>query len=82
MMFLTDVSSFMDFFINLLITGVTSCFNILDNITFYGITLLDFFLALLIIPVGLSIFLAVSRIGGKTTGYLSNDDGRGGHGKW
>lgn len=62
-MFLVDITSFIDWFVNLMITGVTSCFNILDSVTFHGLSLLDFSLAFILIPTGVSIFIAISKTG-------------------
>lgn len=62
-MFLVDITGFIDWFVNLMISGVTSCFNILDSITFHGLSLLDFSLAFILIPTGVSIFIAISKTG-------------------
>lgn len=62
-MYLIDITNFMDSFVSLMLTGVTSIFNILDSITFHGLSLLDFSLAFILIPTGISIFIAISKTG-------------------
>lgn len=60
-MFLVDITNFMDFFVSLMLSGVSSCFTTLDSITFHGFTLLDFSLAILILPAILSIIISASK---------------------
>lgn len=62
-MFLVDITNFIDWFVSTMISGVTSCFNILDSITFHGLSLLDFSLAFILIPTGVGIFIAISNSG-------------------
>lgn len=37
----------------------TFCFNTLDSITMYGFSLLDYLLAMIILPIGVSLFVAI-----------------------
>lgn len=62
-MFLTDITLFMDQFVNLMLSGVTFAFNTLDSFSFHGVTLLDFTLAMILIPTGVAIFIAITKTG-------------------
>lgn len=62
-MFLTDITHFMDQFVNLMLSGVTTVFTTLDSFSFHGITLLDFSLAMILIPTGVAIFIAITKTG-------------------
>lgn len=65
MFLVSDITNFIDSFISLLLTGVISCFNILSDITFHGISLLEFNLAILLIGLGITIFINVVQSGSK-----------------
>ena len=60
-MFLANIEPFVDWFVSLMISGVTTTFTLLDSFSFHGISLLDFILAFILIPTGLSIFVAISK---------------------
>lgn len=68
-MYLVDISNFIDWFVNTMISGVTSCFDILDSISFHGLSLLDFSLAFVLIPVGVSILIAIHSSGKMVASY-------------
>lgn len=53
----------MDSFVSMMLSGVSNCFSILDSISFHGVSLLDFSLAFILIPTGVSIFIAISKTG-------------------
>lgn len=61
-MYLVDLTLFMDTFVQLMINGVNTTFTYLDSFMFHGISLLDFCLAMILIPTGLSIFVAISKV--------------------
>lgn len=61
-MYLVDITVFIDWFINLMASGITNTFNFFDSLTFHGISLLDFCLALILIPAGVEIFIAISKV--------------------
>lgn len=60
-MFLYDITNFMDSFVSMMLSGVSYTYTTLDNITFHGFSLLDFSLAILILPAILSIIISASR---------------------
>lgn len=60
-MFLTDITSFVGSFVSMMIGGVTNAITIWDSITFYGFSLLDFCLSIIILPAILSIILSASK---------------------
>lgn len=62
-----DITGFMSWFISIMLFGVSFIFNTLDNIKFAGVTLLEFCIALVLIPIGLSILVAVVK-----TDYISS----------
>lgn len=66
-MLLTDVTSFMDSFVSLMLSGVNTCFTLLDSISFHGVSVLDFSLALILIGVGTTILLAINKSAGSFT---------------
>lgn len=73
-----DISSFIQWFINQVMTIFTYIWNTLDNITIYGnVTLLDFIITLTIITIFIEIILALpttaSKISGKIERKVKND---------
>lgn len=60
-----DISSFISAFFSMILNGIANCFSILDNIQISssGVTLLDFSIALVLIPAGLQILLATIKTG-------------------
>lgn len=56
-----DISSFFNSFLNLMVTGVTYCFNTLDRISFNGVTLLQFCLWVMILSALIPIVFTVVR---------------------
>lgn len=61
-MFLVDITIFVDWFITLMGNGINNTFTFLDSLTFHGVSLLDFCLALILIPAGVEIFIAISKV--------------------
>lgn len=57
-----DITVFMDWFVTLMGNGVTTTFNILDSISFHQVSLLDFCLAMILVPTGVAIFIAISKV--------------------
>ena len=63
-----DITSFITWFIESIIGILTWCFNLLNNITFYNISLLQYIISLLILGVILEIiFTLVSSNGIKNS---------------
>lgn len=65
-----DISSFMSWFINQVISIFTKCFNILDNITFGGTSLLKVLVTIMILIPLLSVVLTLFY-NASSTGYRS-----------
>ena len=64
-----DITNFMTWFINQVLSIFGQCFTILDNITFMGTSLLKVILTIailgIILPVLLTLNKDVERVGGK-----------------
>ena len=75
---MSDISSFMTWFINQVINIFKFCFDILDSITFSGTSLLRVFLTILVlsvlIPVVLTIAKGVDYVGSKSERVKKSDD--------
>lgn len=75
---MSDISSFMTWFINQVIYIFKFCFDILDSITFSGTSLLRVILAIFIlsvlIPVVLTIAKGVDYVGSKSERVKKSDD--------
>lgn len=75
---MSDISSFMTWFINQVINIFKFCFDILDSITFSGTSLLRVFLTILVlsvlIPVVLTIAKGVDYVGFKSERVKKSDD--------
>lgn len=72
MFLVTDITSFMDSFINLMYSGTVDCIGILDGITFHGISLLDFSLGILLIGCILPIIINFASSGvSSSRGFAS-----------
>lgn len=56
---MTDISGFTSSFINSLVSMFGSFFNILDSITFSGISLLDFVITLFVLGVAIPLVLTL-----------------------
>lgn len=57
-----DITYFMTWFISQFITFFTRIFNILDSITMFGFSLLDFCISVFILlPLGINLFIAISK---------------------
>lgn len=67
---MNDISDFMSWFVNQVINIFTSCFNLLDSITFGGTSLLNVLITILILIPLLSIVLTLFHNGGSL-GYRS-----------
>lgn len=72
MFLVTDITNFMDSFVNLMYTGFVGCINILDDITFHNISLLDFSLGILLLGCILPIIINFASSGvSSSRGYAS-----------
>lgn len=72
MFLVSDITSFIDSFINLMFTGTVDCIDILDSLTFHGISLLDFSLGILLIGCILPIIINFASSGvSSSRGYAS-----------
>lgn len=56
-----DISSFMSWFVNQVITIFTKCFNIMDNLQFGGTSLLKVIITIVILVPLLSVILTISQ---------------------
>ena len=56
-----DISGFMSWFVNQVITIFTKCFNIMDNIQFGGTSLLKVMITIAILVPLLSVILTISQ---------------------
>lgn len=56
-----DISSGIEQVIDMILEGLKFCFDFLDSITFYGISLLDFFITLFILGCVLPLVLTLLR---------------------
>ena len=59
MILLNDITSFIDGFVSMFVSGFMQFFNILDNITFYGFSLLDLIFTSVIILILLPIIITI-----------------------
>lgn len=66
---MTDITSFMTFFIDSFISMLTSVFNHLSNIQFFGISLLSYIIALFVLSVAVPIIVSI-----VSGGYTSSRD--------
>lgn len=64
MFLVNDITTFIDWFIGLMILGVSNAFNILDSITLHGFSLLDISLAVILISLGITLFINVVHVTG------------------
>ena len=72
---MNDISSFMIWFINQVISIFTMCFNILDSITFGGTSLLKVFVTIMILIPLLSVVLTLFH-NSSSSGYRSGKSER------
>lgn len=56
-----DITNFMTWFMNQVISIFTKCFNILDSITFSGTSLLKVIVTIIIISVLIPVILTISK---------------------
>lgn len=56
---MTDISGFMSSFLNEIIKFFVSCFNILDSISFNGISLLDFIITVFVLGVAIPLVITL-----------------------
>lgn len=72
---MNDISGFMVWFINQVVSIFSSCFNLLDSITFAGTSLLKVLITILILIPLLSVVLTLFHNGGSL-GYRSGKSDR------
>lgn len=68
-----DISSFMIWFINQVLSIFGSVFSILDGISFLGTSLLKFLLTILIISSIINILLTISKTGSIRSGRVRDN---------
>lgn len=56
-----DITNFMSWFLNYSLVLFKFFYDILDYITFFNISLLDYCIAIILIPVGVSILIAIAK---------------------
>ena len=56
-----DITNFMSWFLNHTLVFFNLVYSFLDNITFYNISLHDYCIAIILIPVGVSILIAIAK---------------------
>lgn len=56
-----DVGGFMGWFLSEMVKMVSFCFGLLDSITFLGVSLLDYFIALFLLSVVLPIIFSLVK---------------------
>lgn len=61
-----DISNFITWWFNQVITIIQQAFSIIDNIKFLGTSLLDVIIAIIIIGIILRIFLSIAKGTGTT----------------
>lgn len=54
-----DITNFITDFLSLIISCFTSAFNTLDSITFFGFSLLTYFISLLVLSVSVPILISI-----------------------
>ncbi len=64
---MTDITAFMDFFIDSFISMLTTIFNHLSNIHFFGISLLSYIIALFVLSVVVPLIIAIVNTSNTTT---------------
>lgn len=64
-MYLTDITTFVDEFVSFILYMFVVVFGTLDGITFHGISLLDFSLALILLALGITLFINVVHVTGS-----------------
>ena len=56
-----DITNFMTWFFNQCLNSFKLVYDTFDSITFFNISLLDFCIALILIPTGVSILIAIAK---------------------
>ncbi len=56
-----DITSFMSWFINQCLNLFKFVYDTFDSITFFNISLLDYCIAIILIPIGVSILIAIAK---------------------
>jgi len=56
-----DITNFMTWFLEQFYNLVKFVLDTLDSITMFGFSLLDFFLAMILIPIGLNLLVAIRK---------------------
>lgn len=56
-----DITNFMTWFLEQFYKLVKFALDTLDSITMFGFSLLDFFLAMILIPIGLNLLVAIRK---------------------
>ena len=65
-----DITNFIQWFVGQVVSIFTSCFTILDSITFMGTSLLKVILTILILSALLSVILTIGRSSSNVAGRV------------
>lgn len=64
-----DITNFVTWFVNLFIDILSYCFNTLNSITFYNISLLQFIITILVLSVVVTLLFTAAPISSINTSY-------------
>lgn len=56
-----DITNFMNWFLDKCLYFFTFVYTTLDNIIFFNISLLDYCIAIILIPIGVSVLIAIAK---------------------
>ncbi len=62
-----DITNFMTWFIQQFLNFISWFFTTLDSISMFGFSMLDFLLAMILLPVGVQLFIAIVKVPGRET---------------